>query len=428
MQGLFNVRERGATGQGVALETPAIQAAADACAQAGGGTVYFPPGRYLTGTIELRSNVTLHLEAGAVLLGSRDLKDYPVRRAAFRSYTDNYTDKSLLYAFEAENVGLAGPGEINGQGSAFSEGAPYMERPYLVRFVQCRNVRLSDVTLRNSAMWVCHFLACEDVAARGVRIRSRVNQNNDGFDIDCSERVRISDCDIWSGDDAIVLKSTANRQTKDVVVSNCVLSSLCNALKMGTETNGGFDNVAISNCTIYDTELAGVALEIVDGGALDRVTVSNIVMRSVNTPLFLRLGNRARPYEKDGRRPGVGKFHNVLLSNIDATASDRTGCAISGIPGHFIENVTFDNVRLRFPGGGTAADAARLPPELEDAYPEHNMFGVLPAYGFYCRHARNLRFRNVEVPALGREERPAMICEDVEGLQIEGSDLKPVRR
>ena len=425
--GRVNVLEYGADPGGSVLNTKAIQASVDACSQAGGGTVCFPPGRYLSGTIVLRSNVCLQLEPGAVLLGSKSLKDYPSHVPAMRSYTDNYTERSLIYAEKAENVAITGFGAIDGQGGAFGVGEPYKQRPYLIRLIECRNVNVTEVALRDSPMWVLHLLGCDEATIRGVRVRSRVNHNNDGFDIDCSTRVRISDCDIWSGDDAIVLKSTSSRATKDVSITNCVFSSLCNALKMGTETNGGFENIVISNCTIYDTKLAGLTLQMVDGGTLDRVTVTNLVMNGVGAPFFMRLGNRARPFEEGGSPQPVGRFRNVVISNIEASGASRTGCAICGIPGHVIENVTLENVRIRSLGGGTSADAGREPPENERGYPEHNMFGTLPAYGFYCRHAKNLRFRDVEVSADNRDERPALACEDVEVLELEGCRLEPMR-
>ncbi|MBM3889694.1 MAG: glycoside hydrolase, partial [Verrucomicrobia bacterium] len=227
--GGFNIREFGVAGDGSRLDTQPIQKAIDTCAQAGGGTVYFPAGTYLSGTLFMKNRVTLHLDAGAVLLGSKELKDYPVTVSAFRSYTDNYTDKSLLYGEKLQGVAIHGRGTIDGQGAAFK--GPYKVRPYLIRFVSCQDVSVRDITLKDSPMWVQHFLACDDVLVEGVRVRSRCNANNDGIDIDCCHRVRIANCDISSGDDAIVLKSTADRPCKDVAVTNCVLSTHCNAFK-----------------------------------------------------------------------------------------------------------------------------------------------------------------------------------------------------
>jgi polygalacturonase len=419
--GGFNVREHGAAGDGTHLDTKAIQDAVDACARAGGGTVWFPAGAYLSGTIVLKSRVTLDLDAGAVLLGSKNLQDYPSLAPGLRSFTDTYTEKSLIYAEGLEDIGIRGRGAIDGQGAAFK--GQYKARPYMMRFVKCRNVSVTDIGIRDSPMWVQHYLSCEEVEIRGIRVHSRVNVNNDGIDIDGSQRVRISDCEISSGDDAIVLKATADRPAKDVVISNCVLSSACNALKLGTESNGGFENIAISNCTIYDTRLAGIALEMVDGGVLDRVSISNVVMNGVATPVFIRLGDRGRPVTEGGARPPVGKLRNVAISNVQAVGAGGVGCAIAGLAGHAIENVTLENLRLMFAGGGKRADASREIPEYAEKYPEHSMFGTLPAYGFYCRHVKGLKLRNIETGCAQDDERPALVCDDVEGFELAGSAL-----
>jgi polygalacturonase len=414
----LDVREAGAAGDGVRLDTRAIQGAIDACARGGGGTVRFPAGRYLSGTLVMRSRVTLHLEAGAVLLGSTRLADYPEMSPKLRSYTDNYTEKSLIYAENVDDVAIEGRGAIDGQGAAFQ--GPYKVRPYTLRFIECRGVAVEGIALRNSPMWMQHYLGCEGVAIRGITVHSRVNHNNDGIDIDSSSFVRISDCHISSGDDAIVLKSTTGRPCRDVAIANCVLSSHCNALKAGTESNGGFENIAISNCTVYDTRLAGLTLQIVDGGTMDRVAVSNLTMHNVGAPIFIRLGDRARPFIEGGPRPGVGRMSNVTISNVEATGGSRFGCALAGLPGHAIANVTLENVRLAFTGGGRREDATREIPEFPDKYPEYNMFGVLPAYGLYCRHVAGLALRNVRTSFASAEGRPALVCDDVDGLELAG--------
>jgi len=424
---VFDVTGFGASGDGSKPDTAAIQRAIDTCAQAGGGAVLFPPGRFLSGALELKSNVELRLEAGATLLGSKTLADYPSRIPALRSYTDNYTERSLLYAEKAQNIAIQGLGTIDGQGAAF-EG-PYKQRPYLVRFIECRNVTVCGVTFLNSPMWVQHYLACEGVRIQGVRVQSRVNRNNDGIDIDSCDRVSISDCEISSGDDAIVLKSTSDRPCRNVVISNCVLSSACNALKLGTESNGDFSNIAIANCAIYDTRLAGVALETVDGGALERVSVANVVMDGVGAPVFMRLGNRARPFREGGPKPGVGSFRDVTLRDIQAVRCGPVGCAIAGLPGHWIEHLTLSNLRLRFAGGGAAALAYRGIPEEEDKYPEFKMFGDLPAFGLYCRHVRGLRIEGLETGFESAEYRPAVVMEDVERAWVHNCRaLNPMER
>lgn len=290
----------------------------------------------------------------------------------------------------------------------------------MIRIIECRDVAVEDVTIVDSPMWVQHFLACEDVRIDGVTVRSLVNHNNDGIDIDCCRRVMISNCNILSGDDAIVLKSTADRVCRDVVVSNCVLSTRCNALKMGTESNGGFKNIVLSNCTIYDTRLAGVALEIVDGGTMDGIVVSNITMDGVGSPIFIRLGNRARSFKKDMAKPGIGVLRNVTISNIEARGGGMTGSSITGLPEAKVENVTLSNIRLSYVGGGSKEDCAKVVPEKPDSYPEFSMFGRLPAYGLYCRHVRGLRLVNVQMQTDKDDLRHAVILDDVEDTAIDG--------
>ncbi len=416
----YNVRDFGAAGDGVRLETSSLQAAIDICANAGGGVVYFPAGTYLSGTLFFKSGVTLHLAEGSKLFGSPRLSDYPAITPGFRSYTDNYSDKSLLYGEKVERIGITGKGIIDGQGDAFPR-SDFKQRPYLLRLVQCRDVSVSDITLQNSPMWVQHYLACEDVQIRGIKVRDRnscCTSNHDGLDLDSCQRVRISDCDIFSEDDAIVLKSTSALPCRDVTITNCILSSKGSALKFGTESNGGFENITISNLSVYDTGFAGLALEIVDGGRMDRITITNVVMREVGCPIFIRLGDRGRPFQSGLPRPSAGKLRNVVISNIQATGASDVGCSITGIPGYEVENVSIENVSIAFRGGGTREAARRIIPELADQYPDCVMFGLLSGYGFFCRHVRKLSLRNFNLTYDKPELRPALFCQDVTDLSL----------
>ena len=432
----FSIKEYGAVGDGQAKDTAAIQNAIDAAAKAGGGTVYFPAGSYVSGTLYLRSHVTLRLEVGATLLGSKDLEDYPRNVPGFRSYTDNYVNQSLLSGDNLHDIAIVGRGVIDGQGAAF-KWKKYENRPYLIRFVSCQNILIEGIHLRNSAMWMQHYLACDNVTIRGISVENHCNYNNDGVDIDCSRNVRIADCIFDSDDDALCLKSTAGLPCENVTIVNCVLSSHCNAIKMGTETNGGFKNITIMNCTIraprdnnvlYGTTrgLAGIALEIVDGGTMDRVTISNIAMTGVTSPLFLRLGNRARPFKKDMPKPEIGTFRNVNISNIVATNASKMGCSITGLPGHPIESVALSNIKITFEGGGTKEDASRAIPENPEKYPECTMFGILPSYGFYCRHVEGLSLSHVDVGWENADQRPALVCDDVRDFELNGFNVRSV--
>jgi len=429
---LVDIRDFGAKPDGKTLCTEAIQAAIDRCAAAGGGTVLLPAGRWLSGTIFLKSHVTLRLAAGCVLWGSTDPKDYPEIIPSVRSYTDRYVRQSLIAGEDLDDVALCGRGIIDGNGQAF-RWKQWKDRPYLIRLVNCRDVRVEGITLRNSAMWMQHYLACDRVRIHGITVWNHVSYNNDGLDIDGCHDVTVSDCVMDTDDDALCLKSTLNRACENVTISNCILSSHCNALKMGTESNGGFRNITITNCAIVSPRhttstygrrrgLAGIALELVDGGTLDQVLVSNVAIRGVTVPIFLRLGNRARPFKKDMPKPSVGRFRNVVLSSVVATGTGDIGCSITGIPGHPIENVTLRDINLEFEGGGTAEHADREVPEREAAYPESGMFGVLPAYGFYCRHAKGLRFENVRLQTKTPDQRHALVCDDVSDLVIDGLD------
>lgn len=438
---IYDIRDQGALPDGKTLCTDAIQKAIDRCSAGGGGTVYFPPGTWLSGTLELRSHVTLKLEAGSRLLGSGNLADYPKRVSKVRSFTEQYTFRSLIYGANVEHVAICGRGTIDGNGAKFL-GLKRTDRPFGIRMIECRDILLEGVTLRDSGMWMEHYLACQRLRIRGITVNNHVNGNNDGIDIDSCRDVVVSDCIIDSDDDSICLKSTADRPCENVAITNCVLSSYCSAIKLGTEANGGFRNVAISNCSIFPPTAAkkdgidrrltganrgldGVALESVDGGTLENVTVSNIIIDGMSCPIFLRLGNRGRPIGKDLPKPGVGAFRNVVISNIVATGASKIGCSITGIPGHPIENVQLSNIQIAFEGGGTREEAAANVANHENAYPTGRMFGILPAYGFYCRHVEGLKIRDVSLRTERPDLRHAVVAENVKDFVLDGLDVQP---
>jgi polygalacturonase len=433
--GIFNVRDYGAAGDGIQLDTRAIQSAIDACAETG-GKVILPPGRYLSGTIFLKSHVTLELMAGATLLGSTTLADYPPITPDYRFYGNDFSQFSLIYGEGLENIALIGLGTIDGQGGAFkvtTKKKPdrYMNRPYVIWLVKCKTVLVENLQLRNSARWMQHYLACDELTIRGIHVYNHCNQNNDMVDIDGCHDVIVSDCFGDTDDDALTLKSTSGRSCENIAITNCVLSSHCNAIKMGTESHGGFKNITISNCVVkpsqdkepifgFEGGIGGIVLTMVDGGMLNGVLVNNIRIDGPKVPIFVRLGDRGRVYREDMPRPDIGTLRNVQISHIIATDADTFGCSMTGLPDHPIENIALNHIRISFKGGVKKQAAFKDVPELPDHYPESTMFGELPAYGFFIRHGKNIRLNQIDLTVETDDHRPALVCDDVQGLDISG--------
>ena len=462
---VFNIKDYGAVGDSIRMDTKAIQEAIDACTGAGGGMVRVPAGFYPMGTIRLKSNVTLSLDYGATLLGSQDIADYDTTL----TLTREGNAECLIFAENATNITIEGMGVIDGRGThiAFPRDrnkATRKPRPRLIRMEKCSKLKFSGVTYTRPAFWGIHLVDCKDIHFDAITIRfSNNNYNNDGLDLDGCEEVLIENCDIKSGDDAICLKSSLN-PCRNVVVRNCRLSSNTSPFKLGTSSSGGFINVKVSNCYFYDCPMGAIKLELVDGGRLEDIDISRIVMEDVGSPVFIRLGNRGRIYTKDfdvefnANKEGidegvpVGILKNVSISDVVAVVTiespeeeaiapykrqdlakqdpdpeklaekqkARSGpIMITGIPGHYVENVTLKNIEISYPGGGTSEDAKRVVAEDEKRYPEQFFFGVLPAWGAYIRHAKNIQFKNVKMTTRDPDKREKFILIDVEGFITE---------
>ena len=427
----------GAVADGQTLCTAAIQKAIDECAVNGGGVVRLSGGKFLSGTIFMKSNVTLEIAKGSTLLGSTNLADYPVTVAAYRSYTDKYTNKSLIYGENLSNIVITGKGSYDGQGADFK--GHWKKRPYGIRFISCTNVTMENVTLKNSPMWMQHYLACDDVTIRNITVWNHCNRNNDMIDVDGCHNVLISGCVGDTDDDGITLKSTSARACENVMIRDCTVSSHCNAIKAGTESNGGFKNLKILNNTVRSSAAktcftgmpegdSGIALEIVDGGTMENVIVSDLVITGPPSPIFIRLGNRGRKFKQDMATPGVGTMRNITLSNIKATTDHPRGCAIAGITGHRIEKLTLKNIEITFPGGGTEGDRKRQFDERASKYPNPNMFrgkrrggtDRLPAFGLFFWHVEDLSLENVKLITRKPDARAAIVLEDASNVLIDG--------
>ena len=412
----FDVKAHGAIGDGVAMDTAALQKAIDACSAAGGGEVVFPKGRYLTGSLELKSRVHLVVTPEAIVVGSRSMADYPARR--------------LIRATDAHDIAIEGGGAIDGQGETFwekrgsHEGAAYrrtaqfeyraLKRPSFIHFLRCNDVTVRNITLRNSPSWTVHLQRRQKARIEKVTIRNPLyGPNTDGIDVNSCIDVLVRDCDIITGDDGVVLKSTEpghDHPSRDITVEGCRIWSACNALKIGTETHDRFDNIVFRNCHLYcdsnrtcDRPLAGVAIESVDGSYLSGITVSDITMRNVRAPIFIRLGHRGGNSVKTRQvEPRVpGRIEKVVICNIKAERS-LFESSITGIPGHPVTGICLENVRFEYEGGGSEDWILGTVPDetVIRKYPEAEMFGRLPAYGLYCRHAQGIELRDVKVSCL----------------------------
>lgn len=416
--GLVDAATQGVIGDGKTLNTTGIQKVIDGCSAAGGGKIFFPSGHYLTGTIRIRSNVTLRLAEGAVLQGSTDPADYR-NLDPFIDGSGNPMGHALIVAIDAANVGIEGAGTVDGQSPALKKNQnPYLMRPFLIRFVRCANVTVKDVRLVNPGAWTLNLFQTKGALIEGITIRSRDlgMHNNDGIDLDSCDNVRIRNCDIISGDDALCIKATSSsKPSRDIVASDCSLSTRCNAIKLGTEAIGGFENISISNCRITNTRMAGIALYSVDGADLRNVTISDVAMDGVTVPISIRLGSRLKAFRAgETPRPTPGKLSDVTIRNVTARNIGMIGMLINGIPGHPVEKLTLENVRMELPGGGTLSDANIQLPEKEADYPEFNMFGkTMPASGTYARHLRGVKFLNVQTSLLRPDARPSSVFVDV---------------
>ncbi len=444
----FNVRTYGARGDGVQLDSPAINKTIDAASKAGGGTVYFPAGSYLSGSIRLKSNIALYLDQGAVIEAILDTAAYDRAepnvwgdKYQYQDFGHSHWHNSLIWGEDLENVSIMGPGLIYGKGlTRFlrQDKLPDNLGNKAIALKNCHNVILRDFSILHGG----HF----GILATGVDNLTidnlKIDTNRDGMDIDCCRNVRVSNCYVNSPwDDAICLKSSFGlgcaRSVENVNIINCWVSggfeegtmldatykpigqgyraNFTGRIKFGTESNGGgFKNITISNCTFESCQ--GLALESVDGALLEDVTITNITMRNIiSAPIFIRLGSRMRGPEG----VPVGKVRRIIISNIVAYDTRPAYCSIiSGIPGSDIEDVQLSNIQIYCTGGGTREMAAIEPPERENGYPEPGMFGSTPSYGFYIRHVDGIEFNNVRVSYDGEELRPAFSLNDVKNADF----------
>ena len=477
----FDVRDYGACGDGIAIDSDAINAAIEAASRSGGGTVLLTRGRYLCFSIRLRSRVTLLLAEGAVIEaadparhgGRYDLPEEGIDQL-YQDFGHSHWRNSLIWGDDVREVAILGPGAIDGAGlTRDGPGARWKrqagERPLSMRamtqaqitdlepdaaamagkgnkaiaFKNGRDIRLSGFTIRKGGHFAILATGTQKLRIDGLTI----DTDRDGIDLDCVRDVVVERCRVNSpNDDAIVIKSSHALgraiATEDILIRDCDVSGydmgslidgsrttrqqiapdqdrVTGRIKLGTESNGGYRNIRIEDCRF--TRCRGLALETVDGGVMEHIVARRLTMRDVTTaPLFLRLGDRRRGPEGTG----IGAIRHVEISEVDARGIDhRFPATIAGLPGHPIRDVTLRDIHLDYEGGGTAQDAARRPGELADAYPEPSMFGVLPAWALWARHAKRLTIERFTAATRTPDQRPPLLFDDVRHLTVRNTPL-----
>jgi len=444
----YNASVFGIKSNGTTLNTTAIQKAIDYIHEKGGGQLVFYVGRYLTGSIQLKSNVTIHLKEGAILVGSTNIYDYNI--------DSPYT--ALVFAEKADSIAIVGKGVIDGQGRDVAYNLidqvhkgiisdemkldrPAKRRPKAICFRECTNVEVSGIMIKNAAEWVQLYDQCRNLKIDRITVDSKAFWNNDGLDVvDCKD-VLITNSFFDATDDAICFKShDATKMCENVEVRNCVARSSASGIKFGTVTSGGYRNFRIINNKVYDTYRSAITIATPDGGVIENILVDSLYAYNTGNAIFLRIGAR---WNK-GR---TGTMKNITIQNmyaeIPATKPDAgyeyegpvedlprniSPASIVGLPGQDITGVTLRNIEIVYAGGGNPNYAYRgikpadldSIPEMASAYPEFSQFKELPAWGFYVRHAKDIIFENVTLTAKSRDYRPAIVLDDVKGATFTG--------
>ena len=450
----YNASKFGIRSDGVTMNTRSIQFAIDWIAEQGGGTLRFWVGRYLTGSIHLKSNVTIELMEGAVLVGSTNPFDYDRLKAT--------NDHGLILAEGVENIRLIGVynsgGVIEGQGRDLGNNCTDLVhkglmkdklsndrvgegfRPRLLIFRECKNVEVDNITFRNAANWVTMYDQCENVKVNNIRIQSTAFWNNDGIDIVDCDGFLLTNSYIDASDDAICLKShSAKKLCQNVEVRHCTARSSASGIKFGTMGAGGFKNVKIIDNVVYDTYRSAITIQSVDGGICENILVDSLYATNVGNAIYLNVGaRRDKQSFMDGitirnlycevaaTKPDAGYEYEGPIEDLPRNISP---CGIIGLKDSKINNVTLENIEIVFPGGGDAhyahvgLDELDKVPEMPKAYPEFSQHMELPAWGFFVRHVNGLTMHNIKLTALKKDYRTAIVLDDVSNHKISGLNV-----
>ncbi|MGY6649691.1 glycoside hydrolase family 28 protein [Wenyingzhuangia sp. IMCC45574] len=427
----YNVIDFGAKADGSTKDTKAVQSAIDTCTKNGGGVVVIPSGKTVViGTIYLKDYVTLRVENGAVLLGSPDYKDYATNTHKNTYKNETHMDRCLIFASDAKSFAIEGYGIIDGNGSTKHFNKKKGNgRPMLLRFLNCKDIHLNNITLQNPAAWTSAWLYCDEISVSGIKIKSRINHNGDGLDFDGCTNVRVANCSFDTSDDSICLQtSRPDKPCKDITITNCVFTSKWAAMRIGLASRGDFNSVTVSNCTFHDIQDSGLKIQMNEGGEMKNMSFSNIVMRNVPRPIFMTFCQQRAGVDAPQEMQPMKAMHGFIFDGIivDNRELDvNSAIFITGMPKHDITDVQLHNVQMTTAGGGTKEDAKREIKEytletLGNWWPEFKKVGVpIPASGIYARHINGLYVNNVHLKTVNKDERPAVVLDDVKNYKVE---------
>lgn len=484
----YNILQFGAVSEKSGYSTMAIQQAIEAAGKKGGGRVVIPPGRFLTGTILLRSGVELYLSKEAVLVGSPEIQHY----------RNDGKINALICAENITRVAITGEGVIDGQSDQLIEDIlqqlrlgklkdpSWLEyngklirrpsewsRPKLIYFLGCDSIQIKGITLQNGTCWIQEYKNCSRMLIDGIKVESTTYWNNDGIDLTDCRDVLVQHCNINAADDAICLKSDDRAsRCENITIRNCQLRSSANAVKLGTASYGGFRNIRVFNIDVYDTYRSAVALEAVDGGVLENILVDGVRARNTGNALFIRLGHRNKDsvysrvsgiqlrnvdvqvpagkpdagyriegpllkyppgFKKDLSRPYVSVSpwnHSWDDSTAVLYLHNVFPASVTGLPGHMVNDVLLENITIRYAGGADSTvnyfppEAAREITNAETAYPEFSMFGELPAWGLFVRHVQDIRMHNIVLIQQQKDYRPALLFLQSTGINLRKTTIQ----
>ena len=453
---VYNIARYGAVADGKTNNTLTIQKVIDEASAQGGGTVLIPAGKFVTGVINIKSNVELHLDKDAFLLGSPVRADYGDGKAS-----------ALIVSNHQHHIAITGQGTIDGQGEALLKDIyvrlnagtlrdtewktenPWHQvrpeednRPKLIEFKNCDDIKIKGVTIKNGLCWVQNYKSCSNLVVDSIKVESVTFWNNDGIDITDCKNARLTNSFFNAADDGICLKSEDPQgYCENIYVADCKVRSSASAIKFGTASHGGFKKITVKNIIVYDTFRSAIALESVDGGTLEDINVDNIKATNTGNAVFIRLGHR-------NQKAPVGKVRGIHISNVtvDVPAGKPDAgyqsegpavrdphnifpSSIVGIPSGRVEDVSLENIRINYSGNAkkenafVSKDSLNKVPEQIKNYPEFSMFGELPAWGFYIRHADGIKIRNMVLTCKGKDYRPAFIADDVNGLSLNDMNI-----